>query len=210
MNKLIIVGASGHGKVLADIALLNGYHEIFFLDDNEKITSVGEFDVLGKFEKIFSLSKKDYDVVIGIGNTAIRRKMQTQLEQQNYNIVTLIHPAAVIAHDVSVGVGTVIMAGAVINSGTVIGKGCIINTLASVDHDNRVGDFVHVSVASHTSGSVKLGDNTWVGIGAVISNNLNISSDVTIGAGAVVVSGIHTQGVYIGVPAKRMRNKANV
>ena len=205
MNKLIIVGASGHGKVVADIALLNGYDEICFLDDNPNLKSLGDFQVIGSFEKVFGLDSNEYDVFVGIGNSSIRRRMQTKLEESGYNVVSLIHPSSVIAYDVEIGCGTVVMAGAVINSGSVIGKGCIINTSSSVDHDNSVGDFVHVSVAAHTAGTVVVGDNTWIGIGAVISNNINVTSDVTIGAGAVVIGDICDHGIYVGVPAKKIR-----
>lgn len=205
MNKLIIVGASGHGKVVADIALLNGYDEIYFLDDNPNIKSLGNFQVIGSFEKIFGLDSNEYGVFVGIGNASVRRRMQSKLEESGYNVVSLIHPSSVIAYDVEIGCGTVVMAGAVINSGSVIGKGCIINTSSSVDHDNNIGDYVHVSVAAHTAGTVSVGTNTWIGIGAVISNNISISRDVTIGAGAVVVKDICESGTYVGVPIKKIR-----
>jgi len=205
MNKLIIVGASGHGKVVADIALLNGYDEIYFVDDNSNIKSLGNYEVIGSFGSIFDLAANEYDVFVGIGNASVRQRMQNQLEQRGYSVVTLIHPSAVVARDVQIGVGTVIMAGAVVNAGTVIGKGCIINTASSVDHDNKICDYVHVSVAAHTAGTVLVEDNTWIGIGAVISNNISISSDVMIGAGAVVVEDICESGTYVGVPAKKIR-----
>ena len=202
MNKLIIIGASGHGKVIADIASLNGYREIYFLDDDETIGSVGEYSVIGTTNKAFDFSLKEYDFVVGIGNAEIRRDFQTRLETQGYNLVSLIHPSAIIADGVKIGNGTVIMAGAIINSGSAIGRGCIINSSSSIDHDNEVGDFVHISVAAHTAGTVKIGENTWIGIGAIISNNIIITDNVTIGAGAVVVKDINSKGVYVGVPAK--------
>ena len=205
MNKLIIVGASGHGKVVADIALLNGYDEIYFVDDNSNINSLGNYEVIGSFDSIFDLAANEYDVFVGIGNASVRQRMQNQLEQKGYNVVTLIHPSAFVARDVKIGVGTVVMAGAVVNAGSVIGKGCIINTSSSVDHDNNIGDYVHVSVAAHTAGTVSVGTNTWIGIGAVISNNISISRDVTIGAGAVVVKDICESGTYVGVPIKKIR-----
>jgi sugar O-acyltransferase (sialic acid O-acetyltransferase NeuD family) len=95
------------------------------------------------------------------------------------------------------------MAGAVVNPYTEIGQGCIINTCASVDHDCRIGDYVHVSVGAHVAGTVIIGDNSWVGAGATISNNIEIVEDCMIGAGAVVVKNIEESATYIGIPARK-------
>ena len=198
MKKLGIIGASGHGKVIADIAKKNGYSEISFFDDNEKIHECGSYPVTGKSAeaRIF-----DGDIIVGIGNAAIRKKIQEMIPAEK--LVTLIHPDAVIAEDVVIGAGTVIMAGAVVNPGVQIGKGCIINTCSSVDHDCLLGDYVHISVGAHVAGCVCIKDNTWIGAGAVVSNNVNICSDCMIGAGAVVIKNIEKPGTYIGVPARR-------
>ena len=98
------------------------------------------------------------------------------------------------------------MAVTVINSGAIIGNGCVIYTASSVDHDCKVGEFVHIAVGAHLSGSVKIQEITWVGAGATISNNVSICGNCMIGAGAVVVEDITTVGVYIGVPAKISKN----
>lgn len=199
-NRLIIIGASGHGKVVADIAKKNGYKEIVFLDDNENISECGGYAVVGKCP---DAKKMDGDIIVAIGNAKIRKRMQESLEESR--ITTLIHPTAVVADDVSVGRGTVIMAGAVINPGTKIGKGCIINTCSSVDHDCNIGDYVHVSVGSHIAGTVTAEALSWIGVGATVSNNIYITGDCMIGAGAVVIKDIKEKGTYIGVPAQKMK-----
>ena len=121
--RLIIIGASGHGKVVADIAMLRGYRGIVFLDDNESIKSCGKYPIVGKST---DLSEHDGDVFVGIGNAKIRKSLMEQYCDRFFP--TLIHPNAVIAEDTTLGIGTVVMAGAVVNSGATIGKGCIINT----------------------------------------------------------------------------------
>lgn len=194
MNKLIIIGASGHGKVIADIAIKNGYSDIVFLDDDENIKECAGFPVVGKTCKAI---KMDGDKIIAIGNAKIREKMQTSI-----NTVTLIHPNVSISRRVSIGEGTVIMAGAIINSDTRIGKGCIVNTGASIDHDCEIGNFSHISVGSHLAGTVEIGDRTWIGAGAIVSNNITICDDCMIGAGAVVIKDIKESGTYVGVPAE--------
>ena len=202
MKKLIIIGASGHGKVVADIAKKNGYNDILFLDDDENVTVCGGYKVVGK---ACDFENYDCDMIVAIGNANVRRRIQEGLENCGKNVVSLIHPDAVIGDNVSIGKGTVVMPGVVINTDTVIGKGCIINTCASVDHDNLIGDCVHVSVGVHLAGTVSVGDNTWIGIGAVVSNNINITENCKIGAGAVVVSDIKESGTYVGIPAKRIK-----
>lgn len=201
MKKLGIVGASGHGKVIADIAKKNGYSEISFFDDNENIHECGSYPVAGKSAeaRIF-----DGDIIVGIGNAAIREKIQEMIPMEK--LVTLIHPDAVIAEDVVIGAGTVVMAGAVVNSGVQIGKGCIINTCSSVDHDCTVGDYVHIAVGSHLCGTVSVGSGTWIGAGATVSNNVAICSECMIGAGAVVVKNIEKSGTYLGVPARHINS----
>lgn len=202
MNQLVIIGASGHGKVIADIARKLGYTAIVFLDDNENICQCGNYPVIGKS---FEASRMDTDIIVGIGNADIRKRIQESIPEER--IVTLIHPDAVIAEDVLIGRGTVVMAGAVINPGVKIGKGCIINTCSSVDHDCKVDDYVHIAVGSHLCGTVTVESRTWIGAGAIVSNNVDICPDCMIGAGAVVISDIRESGTFVGIPARRIKNK---
>ena len=199
MRKLAIIGASGHGKVVADIAIKNGYGEIIFLDDDEGIHECGGYPVIGNS---FKAGWIDADIIVGIGNADIRKRIQESVPEEK--LATLIHPNAVVAEDVAMGAGTVVMAGAVINPGTKIGKGCIINTCSSVDHDCEVGDYVHIAVGSHLCGTVTVGNETWIGAGATVSNNVSICQNCMIGAGAVVVNDIKESGTYVGVPARKI------
>lgn len=194
LKKLVIVGASGQGKVVADNALKIGYEEIVFLDDNETLVECAGFPVVGKSCQAADI---DGDKIVAIGNAKIRERIQSTIKT-----ITLIHPDAVISRRVQVGEGTVVMAGAVINSDAVIGKGCIINTGASVDHDCKIENFSHVSVGAHVAGACHIGERVWIGAGATVSNNVNICSDCIIGAGAVVIKDIDEPGTYVGVPVK--------
>ena len=195
-KKIYILGASGHGKVVADIAYLCGYRDIIFVDPNPSVKAFGKYPVIKSEENL-----ADGDVFAAIGDATIRKRL---CEKFRLQLITLVHPNAVIARDATIGVGTVIMAGAVVNPGAYIGEGCIINTSASVDHDDQVGDYCHISVGAHLAGTVCVGDMTWIGAGAIASNNITICDNCVIGAGAVVVSDITKPGTYIGVPAKKM------
>ncbi|WP_349727927.1 acetyltransferase [Peribacillus frigoritolerans] len=205
-NKLLIIGASGHGKVVADIALkMNKWQSLAFLDDNENIKTSMGIEVIGKSTDVFN-HIQDYDIFVGIGNNSTREKIQKKLEAEGASIPSLIHPRAVIGEQVELASGTVVMAGVVINCCTTIGKGCIINTGATIDHDNTIEDFVHISPGAHLAGTVKVGHGSWLGIGSVVSNNVNISKDCKIGAGAVVAKDITESGIYVGIPARRVSN----
>lgn len=203
-SKLLIIGASGHGKVIADIALkLNRWQTIAFLDDDEKIKASMGIEVIGKLDDAFE-HIKDFDIFIGIGNNVTREKIQERLEYKDASIPVIIHPEAVIGNQVEIEPGTVVMARAVINCSTRIGKGVIINTGATIDHDNFIEDYVHISPGVHTAGTVRIGKGTWLGIGSVVSNNINITSGCKVGAGAVVVKDIDETGTYVGVPVRKI------
>lgn len=200
-KKIVFIGASGHGKVLADIAAKNGYAEIVFLDDNAEVKSCGQYPVVGTSKD--SDTYADCDFFVSIGSPNARERIQNMLEEKGFSVATLIHPNAVVADSTVLGKGTAVMAGAVINPDAVLGKGCIVNTCASVDHDCTLLDFVHVAVGAHVAGTVQIGARTWIGAGVTVSNNVNICSDCLIGAGAVVVKDITEGGTYIGVPARK-------
>lgn len=200
MKRLTIIGASGHGKVVAEIARLNGYEQIAFLDDNENINSCGKYPVVGRTTAATIL---EGNLFVAIGESATRKHLMEAFGVER--CVTLVHPNAVIAEDVVLGAGTVVMPGAVINPGTRIGTGCIINTCSSVDHDCQIGDYCHISVGAHLSGTIVIGDGTWIAVGANIANNVTIPKQSIIGAGAVVIKDLKETGTYVGVPARKIR-----
>ena len=201
MNKLVIIGAGGHGNVIADIAVNVGYTEIVFLDDSPVAGECGGFPVVGKTSDINLY--KDHDFIVAIGNPEIREKITRKLDDRR--LVTLIHPAAVIGRNVEICRRTVVIAGSVISPQTKIGWGCIIHTCSSVDHNSFISDFVHVSIGAHLGGTVIVGKGTWIGAGVTVSNDISICEHCMIGAGAVVVSNIDQSGTYIGVPVFKIR-----
>lgn len=200
MNRLIIIGAGGHGKVIADNALKNGYKDICFIDDNVTGDVMG-FSVLGTSAEIEKFNDENTDFIIGIGNNAVRKMIA---EKHQVNWVSIIHPSAQIAFNVKIGKGTVVMANAVINACATVGEHCVINTGAIIEHDNIIEDYVHISPNAALGGTVCVAELTHIGIGATVKNNINICPECTVGAGAVVVKNIKEAGVYIGVPVKEI------
>ena len=200
MKKLIIIGAGGHGKVVADIADLLRYEEICFLDDGFQKKCL-KYSVAGKVEEVYKYVK-DWEFFVAVGSLPVREQILGEIELLGGKIATLIHPKAIVAQDVKIGRGSVVMAGAIINPDTKIGKGVIINTGSSVDHDCVIGDYGHVSVGAHIAGGVFVGKRCMIGAGATVINGLSICDNCIIGAGAVVVKNLEQSGTYIGVPAK--------
>lgn len=202
MLNVIIIGAGGHAKVVADIVQKSGDRVVGFLDNRH---SDGEFinlPILGKdtdYEQFMQ-----YQFVIAIGNAIARERIATTMKSVQW--YTAIHPNAVISTiNTSIGEGTVVMANAVINPSAQIGKHCIINTSSLVEHDNTISDYVHIAVGAKLAGTVTVGKRTWVGAGTTVSNNVTICSDCIIGAGSVIVKDIVETGTYVGIPAKRIK-----
>lgn len=202
-QKVVIIGASGHGKVIADIVLQSGDEVLGFLDDGKRSgDSVLGFPVLGAVSDYVNYPEAAF--VIAIGNAKVRERIAEEMGAVRW--YTAIHPRACVSDlSVKIGEGTVIMANAVVNPAVKIGRHCILNTASVVEHDNRLGDYVHISVGAKLAGTVTIGQRSWVGIGAVVSNNLTVCADCVVGAGAAVVKNIEEAGTYVGVPARRIK-----
>lgn len=204
-DRLLIIGAGGHGRVVANIALEMGkWEQIEFLDDRKTGSIFKNFKILGSTNDVIRYINS-HDIFVGIGDNSIRQEFQDKLDKLGASIPTIIHPRSIIGKQVKIGKGAVVMGGVVINCCTDIGKGCIINTGATVDHDNNIQDYVHISPGANLGGNVKVGKKTWVGIGSTISNNVSVPGNTIIGAGATVIKSIKFDGIYAGVPAKRIK-----
>jgi sugar O-acyltransferase (sialic acid O-acetyltransferase NeuD family) len=208
MKRLAILGASGHGKVVADAAAAAGWDEMVFYDDAwPRRGTNGRWAVAGD-TAILVDALHDYDgVIVGVGSNRTRLDLTRRLVGSGAHLVSVIHPRAEISRYAEIGVGTVAFAGAVINVDTSVGQGCIINTGATVDHDCALADAVHLSPGAHLAGGVKVGEASWVGIGACVKQLVTIDSDVTVGAGAVVVSHVPAEQTVVGVPAKPLERE---
>lgn len=189
-----IYGASGHGKVIAEIAALQNVEVDSFIDDrsvdyfyNKKVVKASEIDAADQ-------------LIIGIGNNLIRRSVSEKLGFCNF--IWLAHPDTSISASSSIGLGTVVMAGARINAEVQIGKHVILNTNCTVDHDCVINDYVHISPGANIAGNVTIGEGSHVGIGASIIQGVKIGKWATIGAGAVIIRDVPDNSLVIGVPGK--------
>jgi sugar O-acyltransferase (sialic acid O-acetyltransferase NeuD family) len=210
-QRLLIVGASGHARVVADIARRVGSFEITGVCNR---SGAGEFEgipVIARDIDVPALWRaKAFDLAcIAIGDNWDRAHAVQLIscEEPEIAFATLIHPRAIVADPANVGEGTVVMAGAIVNPGAVIGRHAVLNTNCSVDHDCQIGDFASVSPGAALGGNVKLGYCSFVGIGAAVNQGISMGDHTVVGAGAVVVRNFGDRLVAVGVPAKELRSR---
>lgn len=210
---LLIIGSSGHAKVIIDIVEKQGKFDIIGLIDSYRPIGEetlgykvkGDETVLLKYDSAF----KNLHLFIAIGDNAIRFKVYNKINAlgRKFNYATVIHPSAIIGKNVKIGVGVAVMAGSVINPDTVIGNFSIINTSSSIDHDCNIEDFATISPGAVLGGTVKVGQFGVVSIGATVIHGINIGEDSIIGAGATVINHIGNNEIHVGVPARKLRNR---
>lgn len=203
MRRLAILGASGHGRVVAESAVAAGWGEVIFFDDAWPTEqAVGRVALTGDTDSLLADASLFDGVVVAIGSNDVRLEKLNALRRRGAVIASIVHPAAIISPSAHLGVGSVVMAGAIVNADAVIGPGAILNTACSVDHDCTLGQGVHISPGARLAGSVEVGDRTWVGIGAVVRQGIHLGADVIVGAGSVVVKNVAAGQTVLGVSAK--------
>jgi len=202
-KRLLIIGAGGHGRVVADAADASGkWSEIAFVDDKyPKMSASGDWPVIGRLSSMEGLQKYWGFVMVAIGDNRLRLKLQQDASKVGFSIACIIHPSAQIAKQVKIGEGSVVFANAVVNFGSSLGRSVIINTAATIDHDGVIGDGAHISPGVHLAGDVRIGEYAWVGVGATVINGINIGSGATVGAGAAVIRDVSAGQMVVGVPA---------
>lgn len=213
MDNIVIIGASGHAKVVIDIIEQQKKYRIVGLIDSfkDKDTTLYEYAVLGTEHDIPTL-QKEYKIsggIIAIGDNCTRLKMQSKITAiaPTFNFYTAIHPNAVIGKNVTINNGTVVMAGVIINSDASIGSHCIINTKSSVGHDVIVNDFSSIAPGVSIGGETIIGTCTAISIGCSILERITIGDNCVIGAGSVVNKNIDNNILAFGIPARKIKSR---
>ena len=212
MQRIIIVCAGGHGRVVADIltCLATSGAKLStagFVDDTPALigTRVAGLPVLGPLD---SLPKHSCDaIVVALGDNAVRRRLCDRFVAAGAQLVPVVHPRAVVAKTANVGAGAVVCAGAIVQPGASIGRGAIVNTSASVDHDSRIGDFAHVAPGARIGAHVTVGDETLIALAASVVAGRTIGARSIVGAGSLVLNDLRDDVVAFGTPA-RVRGEA--
>lgn len=195
-NSVFLYGASGHAKVVMDIAQKAYYDVPCLIDDNLNVNELAGLKVVHSAEGLSP-------IIVTIGDCQIRKRIVDKLGEREY--LSVIHPSAVKAESVKLGYGTVVMADAILNPFASVGNHCIINTGASIDHDCVIHDFVHIAPHCTLCGEVEVGEGTWVGAGTTIIQGVHVGKNCFIGAGAVVVKDIPDDSLCYGNPARVVR-----
>jgi len=204
-ERLLVYGASGHGKVVADVVQRAGlpYLEGFIDDGVEPGTLILDLPVKGGEEWLRQQAEAGaVAVALGIGINRTRQRVARRCREMGVALVTACHPAAAIAPSARLGEGTVVMAGAAINPDARLGPGVIINTGAVVEHDVVIGEFAHLSPNAATGGGVRLGALSHLGLGAVVLPLVSVGQGTVVGAGAAVIQDLPDNVVAVGLPAK--------
>ena len=215
MQRILILGAGGHGQVVADILLRAreagaAIAPIGYLDDNPACwghTLLG-IPILGAID---TLDRIAHDaLVIAIGDNLIRQQLFTRLQRQGCDFAVARHPAATLAPDVPIGKGSVICAGVVVNPGSVIGANVVLNTGSTIDHNNTLADHVHVAPGVHLGGNVQIDQGALLGIGSTVMPGRRIGAWSTVGACSLVYRDIPCCAVAFGIPASVVRSTSPV
>lgn len=204
-EKIFIIGAGGHAKVVIDIIERQGLYDIAFLVDDDpglKGIEIYDYPVIGGSAELLQQRQRIVGGIVAIGNNRARCKVAAWMIHNSFDLVAAIHPSAQLARGVTVGKGTVVMAGAVINSDTRIGNNVIVNTRASIDHDCIIGDGVHIAPGTTLCGSVTVGDGSFICAGVTVIPNRYIGCGVTVGAGSTVIRDVPDGVTVVGSPAK--------
>jgi sugar O-acyltransferase (sialic acid O-acetyltransferase NeuD family) len=213
MKKILIIGASGHSKVIIDIIEKQNHYKILGLIDTykEKGTEVLGYEILGTELDLPELIKEKNikGGIIGIGDNWERRLMHSKIKDllPDFDFVTAVHPESVVDKSVHIGEGSVIMAGTVVNHNAEIGAHCILNTISSLDHDSVMKDFSSLAPGSVVGGNVSIGTNSAISLGAIIRENVSVGDYTVIGAGSIVIKNIADYKVAYGVPAREIKER---
>ena len=204
MKTLAILGASGHGRVVADAALTSGeWQQVCFFDDAyPALKHNGRFPVAGNSAALLT---SGFAAVVAIGDNQRRLEKQRWLQQVGHPLATVCHITAVISADAVIGEGSVVLAGAVVNAGAVVGTACIINSRAVVEHDCELSDAVHLSPGACIGGGCKVATGVWIGIGAAVRHLMTLGEFSIVGAGAAVVKPVLARQIVAGVPARLIK-----
>jgi sugar O-acyltransferase (sialic acid O-acetyltransferase NeuD family) len=182
MSRLLIIGAGGHGRSVAEIVLMSNEHELVgFLDDaSPGLTDVWGRPVLGPIAALQEVRQTAEGIIVAIGNNRLRRQLCEQAEAAGFRLVTVIHPRAIVSVRAAIGPGSAIMAGAVLGTESELGRGVIVNSGAVVDHHCRVDDFGHLGTNASMAGESRLGCCAWMQSGSSLGYRVEVPADAVL------------------------------
>ena len=200
----IVIGGSGHAKVLVSTLLMQHRRVLGFVDLDSELPPLLGLPHLGGDEAVLRHLPGQVRLINGVGSvgsTALRQRVYERFREQQYIFEPVIHTSSIIASDVHMEDGVQIMAGAVVQPGSLLGANVIINTGARVDHDCTIDAHAHIAPGVTLSGAVHIGSGAHVGAGATILQGIEVGPRALVGAGAVVITDVPEGVTVVGVPA---------
>ncbi|GAA3641470.1 acetyltransferase [Flavivirga jejuensis] len=213
MKKIVIIGASGHAKVIIDIIEKRNEYQIIGLIDSYKKPSqkIMGYPILGKESLIPELMEKQNIIggIIAIGDNWSRNKVRDVIEKiaPKFKFLPAIHPNAILCNNLKIESGVVIMAGVIVNAASTIKEFCILNTNSSLGHDSVMDHFSSLAPNSTIGGHVNIGAFSAISIGATVIQNVTIGMHTIIGAGSLVLKNIGNNILAYGVPTKKIKDR---
>lgn len=211
-NPVAIFGAGGLGLDIGIDMMAYG-DKVVFLDDNisvkSRVDAIGATLVGGREKLEDPRFLRRHDLIIGIGDNHLRRKLADIACRNGAKLATFIHPDTSVGLRITIGEGVIIMRGALISNQAHIDKGSLICNGASVPHDCFVGRFVNIC-DNVTLGACRVGDYSFLGMGVTVNTGITIGRNAYIGLGAVVVRNIPDNALAYGVPARVMKERPPV
>jgi sugar O-acyltransferase (sialic acid O-acetyltransferase NeuD family) len=207
LEPIFVFGGGGHGRSVSEVIRRQGRYRIACVldDDEQRKPSLAEAPWVGGKTGLENLRARGITAgFVAIGNNADREAVTALVQAAGLTLVTAIDPAAVVAHDASLGAGTVLMPFSLAGAAVRVGNGVILNTSGTVDHDCTVGDFVHIGVGAHLSGGCRVDARSFIGGGAVLGRPVTIGERAIVGAGAAVIHDVADAVVVAGVPAREV------
>lgn len=204
---LSIVGAGGHGRVIAEAANESGrWGNIEFFDDREFGSSINGFTFSGSLRQMLEVGPKtNQQYIVGFGDNRERLELHCRLISLGWFMATVIHPKSTLSNNTAIGDGSVVMAGVIVNTGSEVAAATILNTGCILDHDCTIAQGVHISPGATLAGNVTVGACGWVGAGATVIHGISIGSNAVLGAGSTAISDIPNNEVFVGSPAQKLK-----
>jgi len=204
--EVVIYGAGGHGRVVADIIeQIGGCSIVGLVDDDPALQGrcIGAYRVLGDRKVLRSLREGGVGrCIVAIGSNSVRGELAALAKGLGLELMTVIHPGAHISPGATIGEGSVVEACSVVKTGSSVGRLAIINSCVSIGHDTVLAEGVHISPGASIAGWVEIGEGTHIGMGASVIAGVKIGKNVVVGANAAVIRDLPDNVVAVGVPAR--------
>lgn len=202
MDKFAIFGASGHGRVIFDMIVSNGFIVKYIIDDNPQNKMISKIPAISR-EEFLSLKDTSICIALGVGDNFLRKRLYESFSKMGFSLPSIIHKSAIISPSAIINEACVVMPNVVVNANALVKRGAILNTSCVLEHDCVVGEFSHLSPNSTLCGAVKVGNLSHIGAGTTIIPTKSVGDNCVVGAGSVVISDIKSNTKIVGNPAKK-------